>query len=109
MAARNKKSITSNSKRAKLKAKRKKSAGHKEEPGAAPGQISGLNVDEELLLIQEAEKTKAAVHAPQTRVTVVAWNPNVEYGWWAAAALGSGLVKVMDLGLDGWVGYGEEA
>lgn len=109
MAARNKKTITSNSKRAKPKAKRKKPAGNTEEPGGAPGQAPGLKVDEELLLIQEAEKTKAVVHAPQTRVTVVAWNPNVEYGWWAAAALGSGLIKVMDLGLDGWGGVGEEA
>ncbi len=41
-----------------------------------------------------------AVHDAQTRVTYVTWNPNVRFSWWAAAAMGSGLVRVMDLGID---------
>ena len=40
------------------------------------------------------------VHDPQTRITSVAWNPNARFSWWAAAAMGSGLVRVMDLGVD---------
>ncbi|RYP78503.1 hypothetical protein DL771_000456 [Monosporascus sp. 5C6A] len=40
-----------------------------------------------------------AVHDPKTRITSVTWNPNVRFSWWAAAAMGSGLVRVMDLGL----------
>jgi transcription factor C subunit 6 len=33
-----------------------------------------------------------------TRISAVAWNPNVEFSWWAAAAMASGLVRIMDLG-----------
>ncbi|EMR61821.1 putative transcription factor tfiiic complex subunit protein [Eutypa lata UCREL1] len=40
------------------------------------------------------------VHDAQTRITHVAWSPNVRFSWWAAAAMGSGLVRVMDLGID---------
>ncbi|KAI1780109.1 WD40 repeat-like protein [Hypoxylon cercidicola] len=40
------------------------------------------------------------IHDPLTRITTLAWNPNVEFSWWAAAAMGSGLVRVMDLGID---------
>lgn len=40
------------------------------------------------------------VHDPQTRITAIAWNPNVRLSWWAAAAMGSGLVRVMDLGVE---------
>ncbi|PSS05128.1 hypothetical protein BD289DRAFT_358216 [Coniella lustricola] len=109
VVARNKKAIPSNSKRPKPKiTKRKKPVGHKDDGGIAPGDSGVLRVDEELLLIREAEKTKAVVHEPLTRVTVVAWNPNVEYGWWGAAAMGSGLIKVMDLGLHEW-GVGDDA
>ncbi|KPM37172.1 hypothetical protein AK830_g9388 [Neonectria ditissima] len=57
--------------------------GDEEEDGAAP-----------------SDPTRAVVYEPLTRVTAVDWNPNEEYGYWAAAALGSGLVRVMDLGLD---------
>lgn len=46
------------------------------------------------------DPTRAIVYEPLTRVTVAEWNPNEEYGCWAAAAMGSGLVRVMDLGLD---------
>ncbi|KAK6208421.1 hypothetical protein LQW54_006903 [Pestalotiopsis sp. IQ-011] len=35
---------------------------------------------------------------PLTRITSVAWNPNIDFSWWAAAAMGSGLVRIMDLG-----------
>ncbi|KAG8166434.1 hypothetical protein KVR01_002123 [Diaporthe batatas] len=45
------------------------------------------------------DETRAVVHDARTRIVVAAWNPNVEYGWWAAAAMGSGLVKIMDLGI----------
>ncbi|KAI8964927.1 WD40 repeat-like protein [Daldinia sp. FL1419] len=40
------------------------------------------------------------VHEAQTRITALSWNPNVEFSWWAAAAMGSGLVRVMDLGIE---------
>ncbi|KAI3343038.1 hypothetical protein F4824DRAFT_444265 [Ustulina deusta] len=40
------------------------------------------------------------LYEPQTRITAVAWNPNVEFSWWAAAAMGSGLLRVMDVGAE---------
>ena len=46
------------------------------------------------------DPSKGILHEPLTRITAVEWNPNEGYGCWAAAAMGSGLVKVMDLGLD---------
>ncbi|KAM6525576.1 hypothetical protein FALCPG4_011112 [Fusarium falciforme] len=45
------------------------------------------------------DPTRAIIYEPLTRVTVAEWNPNEEYGCWAAAAMASGLVRVMDLGL----------
>lgn len=60
----------------------------------------GLKRIEEVALLKTLDQTKAVVHEARTRITVAAWNPNVEYGWWAAVAMGSGLVKVMDLGID---------
>ncbi|KAI0193176.1 hypothetical protein F4808DRAFT_360862 [Astrocystis sublimbata] len=38
------------------------------------------------------------LYEPQTRITGVAWNPNIEFSWWAAATTASGLVRVMDIG-----------
>ncbi|KAI0879392.1 hypothetical protein GGS24DRAFT_495866 [Hypoxylon argillaceum] len=40
------------------------------------------------------------LYEPQTRITAVAWNPNVEFSWWAAVSMGSGLVRVMDIGAE---------
>ncbi|KAI1435299.1 hypothetical protein GGR50DRAFT_334445 [Xylaria sp. CBS 124048] len=40
------------------------------------------------------------LYEPQTRITALAWNPNVEFGCWAAAAMGSGLVKIIDVGAE---------
>lgn len=60
---------------------------------------NGLRLRDEAYLAKELEQSKAVIHESRTRITVAAWNPNVEFGWWAAAAMGSGLVKIMDLGL----------
>ncbi|KAL1853539.1 hypothetical protein VTK73DRAFT_9006 [Phialemonium thermophilum] len=44
--------------------------------------------------------SRFVIHEPLTRVTAVAWNPNPEFGCWAAVALGSGLVRIMNVGVD---------
>jgi transcription factor C subunit 6 len=44
--------------------------------------------------------SRMVIHEPLTRVTATAWNPNVGFASWAAVALGSGLVKVMDVGVE---------
>lgn len=44
--------------------------------------------------------SRMVIHEPLTRVAAVAWNPNVEFGTWAAVALGSGLVRVLDVGVE---------
>jgi transcription factor C subunit 6 len=43
---------------------------------------------------------RMVLHEPLTRITNVEWNPNLDFGCWAAAAMGSGVVRVMDLGVE---------
>jgi transcription factor C subunit 6 len=50
------------------------------------------------------DPTRGIVYEPLSRVVVVEWNPNDGFGCWAAAAMASGLVRVMDLGLDNATG-----
>ncbi|KAI9797588.1 MAG: hypothetical protein M1825_005970 [Sarcosagium campestre] len=42
----------------------------------------------------------ATIYEEESAVTCLAWNPNGACGGWAAAALGSGLLRVEDLALD---------
>jgi transcription factor C subunit 6 len=46
------------------------------------------------------ETSKEVINESLTRLTAVQWNPNQGYGCWAAAAMASGLVRIMDLGLE---------
>ncbi|KAG6021334.1 hypothetical protein E4U41_002524 [Claviceps citrina] len=46
------------------------------------------------------DPTRGIVYEPLSRVTCVEWNPNPKFGCWAAAAMASGLVRIIDLGLD---------
>ncbi|TEA12975.1 Transcription factor tau subunit sfc6 [Colletotrichum sidae] len=46
-----------------------------------------------------ADPKRAVLSEALTRVTTMAWNPNEEYSCWAAVAMASGLVRVLDLGL----------
>lgn len=59
-----------------------------------------VRADEEEDGAGPSDPTRAVVYEPSTRITAVEWNPNEEFGCWAAAAMGSGLVRVIDLGLD---------
>lgn len=68
-------------------------------PGEEESEDDGPTRAEVLALAKALDRSKAVIHEARTRVTVAAWNPNIEYGWWAAVAMGSGLVKVMDLGI----------
>lgn len=89
----------------RLQASKKKSKGKKKSgsrPEAGEGVMDdddGLSKGEGKALAKMLDRTRAVVHEARTRVVMAAWNPNVEYGWWAAAAMGSGLVKIMDLGI----------
>ncbi len=56
--------------------------------------------EEEDEVLKSSDASRAALHEPLTRVTTMEWNPNEGYGCWAAAALGSGLVRVLDLGIE---------
>ncbi len=40
---------------------------------------------------------QATIYEEPTRISQVAWNPNLEYGGWAAAGMGSGLIRIEDL------------
>ena len=47
----------------------------------------------------DGDCTEGVIHEPLSRITVVRWNPNRLFGHWAAAAMASGLVRIMDLGV----------
>ncbi|KAM0535560.1 hypothetical protein ACHAPP_003897 [Verticillium nonalfalfae] len=74
--------------------KTKKKAEEEADPGAAGAgendEDGGLYADPEKIILRE----------PLSRATAMAWNPNMEFACWAAISLASGLVKVMDLGVD---------
>ncbi|KAI0184625.1 hypothetical protein EV127DRAFT_456757 [Xylaria flabelliformis] len=62
------------------------------------GQPEGGDVDEDAAMT--SGPGPIVLYEPQTRITGVAWNPNAEFSWWAAAAMASGLVRVMDVGAE---------
>lgn len=83
----------------KGKGKKKKAEGSEDEEDDLSDAMGEFNAEPE----GEGPGVTAqpiVVHDAQTRITQVTWNPNVRFGWWAAAAMGSGLVRVMDLGID---------
>lgn len=57
-----------------------------------------INDDDEAAVA--ADPSRGIIYDATTRVTVVEWNPNDGFGCWAAAAMASGLVRVLDLGLE---------
>lgn len=40
-----------------------------------------------------------AIYEEQSAITVLAWNPNMNYDTWAVAGMGSGLLRVEDIGV----------
>ena len=56
--------------------------------------------EDEEEVVALTDPTRGIVYEPLSRITVVEWNPNPGFGCWAAAAMASGLVRVIDLGLD---------
>lgn len=54
--------------------------------------------DEADLAVSSGDPQRAAMQDAGTRISAVAWNPNDGYGCWAAAAIASGLVRILDLG-----------
>lgn len=43
--------------------------------------------------------SRVVTHEPLTRLTTIVWNPNLKFSCWAACAMASGIIKVMDLGV----------
>ncbi|KAI9675818.1 MAG: hypothetical protein M1829_003243 [Trizodia sp. TS-e1964] len=42
----------------------------------------------------------ATIYNEESGITAVAWNPNLAYGGWAAAATGSGLLRIEDISVE---------
>ncbi|KAI1638583.1 WD40-repeat-containing domain protein [Biscogniauxia mediterranea] len=74
-----------------------KSKGPSTEGEAAPDETKDVEMDGEGITSAAGPIT---LHESLTRITYVSWNPNARFGWWAAAAMGSGLVRIMDLGIE---------
>lgn len=67
--------------------------------GAAEGSGAGDgNGEEEFGLY--SDPTKIILREPLSRTTAMAWNPNIDFACWAGMAMASGLVRVLDLGVD---------
>ncbi|KAL2189412.1 hypothetical protein L209DRAFT_761837 [Thermothelomyces heterothallicus CBS 203.75] len=76
--------------------KKKKKAGKKKksrEGDEAETEDREAELDEKLA-------SRVVIHEPLTRLTTIQWNPNVQFSCWAACAMASGLIKVMDLGVE---------
>ncbi|KAK0717917.1 hypothetical protein B0T26DRAFT_711345 [Lasiosphaeria miniovina] len=56
-------------------------------------------VDNREAEMNERLASRVVAHEPLTRVTTAAWNPNLRFSCWAAISMASGLIKVMDLGV----------
>ncbi|KAG5929692.1 hypothetical protein E4U42_004957 [Claviceps africana] len=67
---------------------------------ADAGAVDGIEDDDDEEAAGVMDPTRGIVYEPLSRVTSIEWNPNRDVGCWAAAATASGLVRVMDLGLD---------
>ncbi|KAK4158071.1 hypothetical protein C8A00DRAFT_39623 [Chaetomidium leptoderma] len=81
---------------------RKKRAAKKKKAGKKKRRNAG---DEDEAEDREAEiderlASRVVIHEPLTRLTTIQWNPNVQFSCWAACAMASGLIKVMDLGVE---------
>jgi transcription factor C subunit 6 len=68
-------------------------------PGSQP-QDPGPAVDEDDDTTMYADPSKLVVHEPLSRVTAMAWNPNLECATWAVFGMASGLVRIQDIGIE---------
>ncbi|AEO67129.1 7c04381b-c55c-4fbf-acd6-1219b56885eb [Thermothielavioides terrestris] len=79
----------------KKKAASKKKGGSRSKTAAAEAEAEDREAE-----LAERLASRVVIHEPLTRVTAIKWNPNVQFSCWAACAMASGLIKVMDLGVD---------
>ncbi|KAK4241978.1 hypothetical protein C8A03DRAFT_11801 [Achaetomium macrosporum] len=77
----------------KKRAMKKKGGGSKEAGDDDEVEDREAEIDEKLA-------SRVVIHEPLTRLTSIQWNPNVQCSSWAACAMASGLIKVMDLGVE---------
>ncbi|KAL1837728.1 hypothetical protein VTJ49DRAFT_3444 [Mycothermus thermophilus] len=80
----------------KKAARRKKKMAIARKKGGDEEDMSDLDREAEL---DEKLASRVVIHEPLTRVTTVQWNPNLQFSCWAACAMASGIIKVMDLGV----------
>lgn len=88
----NKKKDKKKAKKSKAKAKAKPDAAEDEDEDVQGGQEEGDG--------HFADPKRAVLSEPLTRITAMTWNPNLEFSCWAAVAMASGLVRILDLGVD---------
>lgn len=78
----------------------KKKDASKKKGRAKKGADAEDEVEDREAEIDDRLASRAITHEPLTRITTIAWNPNLRFSCWAACAMGSGLIKVMDLGVE---------
>ncbi|UKZ58774.1 uncharacterized protein TrAtP1_000098 [Trichoderma atroviride] len=85
---------------AKLSAKKGKKLRAKEPAEVAVEEGEGEGEEDDDEAGDLTDPFRATLHEALTRITAIEWNPNLDHGTWAAVAMGSGLVRVIDLGLE---------
>ncbi|XWW96112.1 hypothetical protein V2A60_004082 [Cordyceps javanica] len=81
-------------------ATKKAKAAKKNKIAKEDAEVDDDDDDDDDEVLKSSDASRAALHEPLTRITTMEWNPNDGYGCWAAAAMGSGLVRIMDLGIE---------
>ncbi|KAL2200298.1 hypothetical protein P885DRAFT_27819 [Corynascus similis CBS 632.67] len=79
----------------KKRAAKKKKAGKKKKRTGDEDETEDREAE-----LDEKLASRVVIHEPLTRLTTIQWNPNVQFSCWAACAMASGLIKVMDLGVE---------
>jgi len=79
----------------KKRAAKKKKAGKKKKKTGDEDETEDREAE-----LDEKLASRVVIHEPLTRLTTIQWNPNVQFSCWAACAMASGLIKVMDLGVE---------
>jgi len=61
---------------------------------------AGAGSNEERAKGRNSASTTITIYEQLTAITKVAWNPNLRFGTWAAAATASGIVRVENMAVD---------
>ncbi|KAK4215327.1 WD40-repeat-containing domain protein [Rhypophila decipiens] len=78
---------------------RKKKMERAKKASGGRGRKKGATAANSLAELDDRLASRMVIHEPLSRVTYLAWNPNLMFSCWAACSMGSGLIRVVDVGI----------